>query len=118
MISVGKLPFYHWTTPAPVGACIIPPVFSPGASLVLGAFVALAGPPDLLVRFADRSEPIELHPHLLVLIPWRLSFRPAPRSSSARRSLETVHRTVSPQLRWVAPNPLNYTRNRHCLYRA
>jgi len=44
-------------------------VFSPGASLVLGAFVALAGPPDLLVRFADRSEPIELHPHLLVLIP-------------------------------------------------
>jgi hypothetical protein len=29
---------------------------------VLGAFVALAGPPDLLVRYADRSEPIELHP--------------------------------------------------------
>jgi len=42
------------------GAYTTPPEFSPGASLVLGAFVALAGPPDLLVGFADRSEPIEL----------------------------------------------------------
>jgi len=39
---------------------------SSGPSLKLGAFVALAGPPDLLVRCADRSEPIELHPR-----PWR-----------------------------------------------
>ena len=44
------------------GACTIPPEFSPSASLVLGAFVALAGPLDLLARFAGRSEPIELHP--------------------------------------------------------
>jgi hypothetical protein len=35
----------------------MPLEFSPSASLVLGAFVALAGPLDLLVRYADCSEP-------------------------------------------------------------
>jgi len=72
-----------------VSAYNTPSVFSPSASLVLGAFVALAGPPDLLVRHADRSEPIELHPHLLVPVPYRRIFRPAPRS--ARSSLSQVH---------------------------
>jgi hypothetical protein len=38
-------------------------VFSPSASLVLGAFVAQNDPQDRFVGFADRSEPIELHPH-------------------------------------------------------
>jgi hypothetical protein len=45
-----------------VGACITPPELSPGASLVLGAFVARNDPPDRFVGFANRSEPIELHP--------------------------------------------------------
>ena len=33
-----------------------------GASLVLGALVALAGPLDLLARYACRSSPIVDHP--------------------------------------------------------
>ena len=38
----------------------------------------------------DRSKPIELHPHLVVLVPYRRSFRPAPRPSLGRLSLEMV----------------------------
>src|SRR5260221_8483147 len=53
---------------------------------------------------------MELHPHLSVHIAHRRSFRPAPRSSSGRSSLETIHRIVS-SASPTAPNPLNYTRN-------
>src|SRR5437764_365819 len=88
----------------------MPPESSPGASLVLGAFVALAGPPDLLVRCADRSEPTELHPHLGMLISrgwlfWEAAVRPAPRLCSARSSLSQVRRTCSSAAR-TDPNPV------------
>ena len=67
---------------------------SPARSLKLRAFVAFAGPLDLLTRFAGRSSP--LPPQPVFFFTSRESGSPARRLRSGRSSLSQVHWTCSP----------------------